>query len=393
VSVARTAGLVAALLATLATGLWVGGHPGTMPPPLRDLFVDDSAGLTAEATELIEGNYYRPVDDGRLADASMRGMVRDLRRRHGDRFSEYLSAPMLARFNEEIDGRFSGIGLSVVPVRRGLRVVEVFEPSPAAEAGIEAGETVVSVDGRSIAGLESEAATARIKGPQGSQVTVGVRRRPGGEVRRLKLTRAEIEVPVVSTKVRTVDGTKLGYLRLAAFSSGAHGAVRDAVRRLRRRGVEGIVLDLRANGGGLLEEAVLTASVFLPEDEVVVETRSRTQGRTVHETRGGNLPPLPIAVLIDRGTASAAEILAAALADNAGAVLVGGRSFGKGVFQQEIGLSNGGALKLTVGEYFTPEGVNLAGEGIDPDIESSDVQSTPLDEPLERALSALAAQQ
>jgi carboxyl-terminal processing protease len=125
----------------------------------------------------------------------------------------------------------------------------------------------------------------------------------------------------------------------------------------------------------------------------VVETRSRTQGRTVHETRGGNLPPLPLAVLIDRGTASAAEILAAALADNAGAVLVGGRSFGKGVFQQEIGLSNGGALKLTVGEYFTPEGVNLADNGIRPDLRARDVPGTAPDEALERALSALATPQ
>ena len=120
------------------------------------------------------------------------------------------------------------------------------------------------------------------------------------------------------------------------------------------------MLDLRGNGGGLLEEAVLSASVFLPEDEVVVTTDSRTQGHAVYKTVGDNLPTLPIVVLIDRNTASAAEILTAALADDAGATVVGTRSYGKGVFQQEVGLSNGGALKLTIGEYFTPDGVNLA---------------------------------
>ena len=120
------------------------------------------------------------------------------------------------------------------------------------------------------------------------------------------------------------------------------------------------MLDLRGNGGGLLEEAVLTASIFLPEDEVVVTTDSRTQGHAVYKTVGDNLPALPMVVLIDRNTASAAEILTAALADDAGAEVVGTRSYGKGVFQQEIGLSNGGALKLTIGEYFTPDGVNLA---------------------------------
>jgi carboxyl-terminal processing protease len=391
-SAARTVGLTAALLAMLAAGLWIGGHPAKMPPVLRDVFVDSSAGLTAEASELIEGNYYRPVPHGELIDSSLQGMVRGLRRRYRDRFSEYFSPAMLARFNEEIEGRFSGIGLGVSEVERGLRVERVFEGSPAERAGIAVGDTIVSVDGRSIAGLSSGTATARIKGPEGTKVVVGVLGRGGREVRRVRLTRAEIEVPVVSSGIRTIGGERLGYLRLAAFSSGAHGAVRDAVRRLQRRGAEGLVLDLRANGGGLLEEAVLTASAFLPEGEVVVSTRSRTEGETVYEAEGGNLPPLRLVVLIDRGTASAAEILAAALADDAGAELVGTRSFGKGVFQQEVGLSNGGALKLTVGEYFTPAGENLAGKGIRPDVAARDAPGTARDEALDRALAALAAE-
>jgi carboxyl-terminal processing protease len=162
---------------------------------------------------------------------------------------------------------------------------------------------------------------------------------------------------------------------------------------VRRRGAQGLVLDLRSNGGGLLQEAVLAASVFLPEGTVVVTTRSRTQGDAVYEAVGGNLPPMPTAVLIDRNTASAAEILTAALADEGGAVVVGARSFGKGVFQQEIDLSNGGALKLTVGEYYTPDGENLAGSGIRPDIPARDLPQTAADDALERALRAVPARQ
>lgn len=391
-SAARTVGLTVALLFMLAAGLWIGGHPATMPPPLRDVFVDESGGLTAEASELIEDNYYRSVSEADLIDSSLQGMARGLRRRYDDRFSEYLSPAILERFNEAIEGHFSGIGLSVAEAERGLRAERVFRGSPAERAGIEIGDVVVSVEGRSIAGLSALVATERIKGPEGSEVTIGLLERGGEEVRELRLTRAEIAVPVVSSRIVERDGEKLAYVRLAAFSEGAHGFLRRAVEKLRREGARGLVLDLRANGGGLLQEAVLAASIFLPEGTVVVTTESRTQGDASYEARGGNLPQRQTVVLIDRGTASAAEILAAALADEAGAEVVGERSFGKGVFQQEVGLSNGGALKLTIGEYFTPDGTNLGGNGIRPDVEARDRPGTTPDEALDRAFEVLAAQ-
>lgn len=383
-------GLAAVLLAVLAAGLWLGGHPAKLPPPLRDVFVDESAGLTAEASELIEDNYYREVAQGDLIDSGLQGMVRGLRRRYGDRFSDYFSAEMLERFNEEIEGQFSGIGLTVSEAKRGLRVESVFEGSPAERAGIAVGDTIVSVDGRSIADLDSDAATALIKGPEGSEVTIGVLDGKDGRTRQEHLVRAQISVPALSGELETVGGEKLGYVRLTTFSEGAHAQLYEEVRKLQKQGARGLVLDLRGNGGGLLEEAVLTASVFLPEGETVVSTDSRTQGHAVYETKGGNLPALPIAVLIDGNTASAAEILTAALADDAGAEVVGTRSYGKGVFQQEVDLSNGGALKLTVGEYFTPDGTNLAGKGIEPDVAATDLPETPRDEGLQRALGALA---
>jgi carboxyl-terminal processing protease len=381
------------LVIFLCVGLWLGGHPAKLPEFVREHFVGSPAGLTAEAAELLEDNYYRPVGSTELSNSSLQGMVRGLRRRHRDRFTEYFSPESLESFNQAIEGRFSGVGISVVPVPRGLRAVQVFPGSPADKAGIVAGDTIVSVDGGSIAGESSNEATKKIKGPEGTEVTLGVRDAENGKVRQVHLVRAEVALPNVSSKVEAVNGRRLGYIRMLSFSEGVHAQLADAVRRVERGGAKGIVLDLRGNPGGLLDEAVLSASLFLPKGEVVVSTESRTQGSSVHKTVGGTLPKRPLAVLIDRNTASAAEILTAALADDAGAPVVGTRSYGKGVFQEEKGLSNGGALKLTVGEYFTPKGVNLArSHGIHPDVKTSDNPETPVDEGKARALHVLAGQ-
>ena len=389
----RARGAVAfavALVAMLAAGLWLGGHPQALPEPLRDAFVSEPSGLTAEAAAAIEDNYYREVGEKELGNASLQGMVRELRKRHGDRFSEYFSPENLESFNQQLEGRFSGIGLSVIEVKKGLRVAQVYPRSPAEEAGIEIGDTVVSVEGESIAGVSSTEATKKIKGPEGTEVTIGVRDGESGKVRELTLTRAEVTLPNVSRRIERVSGRKLGYVSLLSFSEGAHAQLGQAVKKVQKEGAEGIVLDLRHNPGGLLGEAVRSASLFLPEGEVVVRTDSRSQGESVHETGDGRITRLPLVALIDRGTASAAEILTAALADNSDAEVIGTRSFGKGVFQEEMALANGGALKLTVGEYFTPNGVNLAeSKGIHPDVKAKDNPATAADEAEQRAFEVL----
>jgi carboxyl-terminal processing protease len=384
----------AALVVLFAAGLWLGGHPRNLPEPLRDVFVAEPSGLVAEAAEAIEGNYYRNVGPEELGNSSLQGMVRELRKRNEeDRYSEYFSQEKLESFNQSIEGRFSGIGLSVIGVKQGLRVAQVFKRSPADAAGIEPGDTIVSVEGEPIAGQSSNEATKRIKGPEGTEVTIGVRDGKSGKLRKLTITRAEVSLPNVSSSVKTVKGKRLGYVRLLSFSEGAHALLGNAIKKVRKEGAEGIVLDLRHNPGGLLDEAVRSAGLFLPEGETVVITKSRTQGESVHKTSAGQITKLPVVVLIDGASASAAEILAAALADDAGATTVGSRSYGKGLFQEEQALSNGGALKLSVGAFFTPEGVNLAtSHGIHPDVKVKDDPKTQADEAQQRALGVLAGQ-
>ncbi len=384
----------AALVAFLAAGLYLGGHPRDLPEPLRDVFVDETGGLTAEAAEAIEDSYYRSVGGQELSNGSLQGMVKQLRKRNQeDRYSEYFSPEALASFNQEIEGHFSGIGTTVAPAKKGLRIMTVFPRSPADEAGLEPGDVIVSVEGESIAGQSLAEATKRIKGPEGTQVTLGVRGGKSGNVRELEITRAVVELPNVSSSVKKVGGKELGYVRMLSFSEAAHAQLAKGIEKVEREGAEGVVLDLRHNPGGLLEEAVLSANVFLPKDEVVVSTRSRTQGDSVHKTSGDPISDLPVVVLVDGGTASAAEILAAALADDAGSTVVGTRTYGKGLFQEERDLSNGGALKLSVGEFFTPKGVNLAkSHGIHPEVKAKDDPATPVDEAKQRALGVLAGQ-
>jgi carboxyl-terminal processing protease len=371
----------------LCAGLWLGGHPGKLPEPLRDVFVDETSSLSGEAAEIIEDNYYRGVSRDQLNDGSITGMIDALHRRNKeDRYSHYFDPEQAKVLEEETEGRFSGIGLSVNDVKRGLVVVQVFKGSPAAEAGIEPGDVIVSVEGKSIAGQSSELSTAKIKGPEGTEVMLGVLRPSTGKKRNLTIERKEISTPVVESSLRAHE---LGYIHLLGFSRGASEPLRSAAEKLEKRGAKGFVLDLRGNPGGLLNEAVLTSGVFLPDDEKVVSTSSRTEGDKVYRTSGDPVPRRPMVVLIDRGTASAAEILASALADNGLATVVGTRSFGKGLFQDVLELSNGGRLDLSVGKFFTADGISLAPKGIHAGVFAKDKPGTKPDEGLQRALGVL----
>jgi carboxyl-terminal processing protease len=347
-----------------------------------------SAELSSEAIDVINDSYFRDVDDEKLEDASVKGMVAELRDTFKDRFSHYFSPDAFSKFQELTEGRFSGVGLSVNEVKQGLRVATVFKDSPAAEAGIEEGDIVTAVDGKSIAGENADLAVGKIKGEEGTEVTITVLRPSTGKKTDYKLERRELVVPAVESKIERAGGQTVGYIRLLGFSRGASTELRDAVKRVDERGAKGLVIDLRGNGGGLLDEAVLTSSVFV-EDGVIVSTKGRTQADKTFEAAGDAVEPRPIVVLINGDTASASEIFTAALSDAGLAKVAGETSFGKGVFQEVIELDNGGALDLTVGEYLTRDGVSLAGDGIDPELPAVDVPETKPDEGLQKALAAL----
>jgi carboxyl-terminal processing protease len=286
--------------------------------------------------------------------------------------------------------------MNVEQADEGLRVLTVFDGSPAKQGGIKPGDLITRVNGRSLQGKSSNAATALIKGPAGSPVTLTVQ--SGKESRDVRLRRAKVTVPVVSSEMRELDGRKIAHVTLSSFTDGAGEQVRDAVSRLLDRGAKGVVLDLRDNGGGLLNEAVSTASVFVPNGTIVT-TDGRARPKHTFKATGSAIDgKIPVAVLVNRESASASEIVTGALQDRHRAEVVGTRTFGKGVFQEIEPLPNGGALDITVGEYFLPSGRNIGGggvkqgAGIKPDVNAQDDPKTKRDEALETAVRTVAGQ-
>ncbi len=354
--------LIAAVgIGLVAFGIWIGGrHPEAVPSGVRGSLVgSDQEVFVQEAIDRVGADYYKELPPGELADLAIGGLVDGL----NDRFSSYFTPAEYRRFQEAQNSRFSGIGVSIVPVRKGLKVVNVYKGSPAREAGLSSGDVIVAADGRSLKGLSSEKATSLIKGPKGTTVVLSVDGEDGE--RRVRVERDEIRVPVVASKLVERCGKKVGVVGLSQFSSGAHAEVYAAIKRLEKRGAEAWVFDLRGNGGGLVDEAQLVASAFLPDGPVVTTRGRNVPERTLNATGRPVVPEDdPVIVLINRGSASASEIVAGALQDRGRAKLLGERTFGKGVFQQVIELSNGGALDITSGQYFTPKGRNLGGQGV-----------------------------
>jgi carboxyl-terminal processing protease len=345
----------------LVVGVWLGGHPEDLPGFARRAFVANHETLIVDQViDRVAHDYYRPIPKSQLADASITGLVASLK----DRFSHYLTAREYSSFNRPQS--FTGIGVSVNAVAAGLKIAEVFNASPAQRSGLKVGELIVAVNGRGLRGVASSVAIALIKGAPDTDVRLTVQGPRGSHagLRTVKVTRATISEPVVASTTRTVHGVEFGVVALAMFSAGAHGEVRAAVEHELHAGAKGLVFDLQGNGGGLVEEAQLIASIFIPRG-VIVTTRGRTQPtQTLMAVGGAISSKIPMVVLVDGSTASASEIVTAALQDHHRATVVGTHTFGKGVFQEEEPLPNGGALDITVGEYFTPNGRNLGGGGV-----------------------------
>ncbi len=345
-------------LIVLLIGIWLGGHPSWLPSPLRGAFVDRSEDpLVNHVLSLLERDYYRKINRSQLVNKGLAGMVASL----DDPYSHYYDPSAYQGFLNQSNPHLSGIGVDVLAQQRGLRVEDVFPGSPAAKAGIVRGDLIVAVGGTSLA---SRAAIGPrlIKGRAGTHVTLTVM--SGSRKHVVTMVRQDLVVPVATGTIVTYHGIKLGSLALASFTDGSGTELRAQVEKVLHQGARGLILDLRDNPGGLLNEAVNVSSIFIP-DGTIVSTDGRAQPRQVYVAKGGAISTaIPMVVLVDRGTASAAEIVTGALHDRGRAKVIGTHTYGKGVFQEIEPLPNGGALDFTVGEYFTPSGHNLGGGGV-----------------------------
>jgi carboxyl-terminal processing protease len=377
----------ASAIVALCLGLLWGGHPGALPGVLRDVFVDDSIATHAQLVNDVRDNFYKPVKASSLEQASLKGIVSSLH----DRYSEYFTPTEAKAFTQSLNGQFEGVGMTIDAsnTKAGLRVTMVFDGSPAKQAGIAPGDLIVGVNGKTTLGKPADVSTGLIRGPAGTRVMLTVRKRGTGPPRTLTVERRQLDVPLVRSRIVTRGAKKLAVIRLFQFSRGAHTQVGAAVQKALRQGAQGIVLDLRGNPGGELTEGRDVPSLFIKKG-LIVSTRGRNSPEQKLFANGDAIAPtIPMVVLVDNGSASAAEIAAGALRDDGRATIVGEKTFGKGVFQQVEELQNLGLLKLTVGSYYLPKGENLAGDGINPQVPARDNPKTPRDEALPVALRTL----
>lgn len=300
----------------------------------------------------IEENYVDSVDKAKMIDDAIQSVLRNL-----DPHSYYMSPEELAQAQEELSGGFQGIGVEFLILRDSLMVIRTIPGGPSERAGLQAGDRIVQVNGEPISGkeLDSDKAQRLLKGPAGSTVKVGLARKGNASAVQVEIIRGSI--PIESVPVAFVVENGIGYLKVERFAKTTYDEFRMEMDRLRNEGTKTIILDFRGNGGGFLDQAVSMVEEFLTPGKVIVYTEGVHDGREVMtSSRDGRYRNMEVVVLIDQGSASASEIVAGALQDWDRSVTVGRRSFGKGLVQREIELSDNSALRLTVARYYTPTG-------------------------------------
>ena len=351
------AGTLAAI-AMLFAGIWLGGHPNDLPSPLRTSILESRRAqiVTQQALNILTRRYYRPLDRSKLVNLALSGMVAGLE----DPYSHYIDPSSYAASMNESETHMMGIGINVMHEAQGLRIVNVVENSPAAHADLMRGDLIVKVGSVSLADRDNEFGLDLLRGPVGTTVTLTLRRGQTEHV--VSLVREEFVVPVATSRILTYHGVRIGYLRLTGFSEGSGEELRGEVRAALHIGAKGLILDLRGNGGGLIDQAINVASIFLAHG-TIMSAVERDQRRTYSALDDAIAADTPLVLLVNHGTASSAEIVTAALQDHDRAEVVGTATYGKGVFQQTQRLVNGGALDITIGQFFTPNGRNL-GEGV-----------------------------
>lgn len=318
---------------------------------------------------LLKQNYLFDFTDDDIYEGSLKGMFANL----GDPYTAYYTPDEFNKLMESLDGRYQGIGLSVQASKEGyIKAVSVFDNSPAKEAGIKPGDYITKIDGEAFGSDQLEEAVAHIKGEPDTEVTLTLLRTEEASTDSkefdVKVKRADVTVDTIDDKIINVKGKKIGYIHIKAFDDVTWKDFSESFNRLSLEGIDGLVLDVRNNPGGALDVVINIADNFL-DDGVIVTTKDKN-GKVITEKSDSERDDIPLVLIQNENSASASEILAGALKDRKRAKIVGTQSFGKGIVQKLFTLENGAGAKITISEYFTPNGTQINKVGVKPDIEA-----------------------
>jgi carboxyl-terminal processing protease len=352
--------VVLVLLAAVLVSMFAGAVMAKRLPSHGGVY--ENLKVFTEALSYVESNYVEEVEAEKVIQGAIRGMLRTL-----DPHSSYMPPDVYREMQVETEGRFGGLGIEIAMRDDVLTVVSPIEGTPAFRAGIQPGDQIIKVDGESTKEMSLVDAVKKLRGPEGSSVTISIFRQGFTEPKDFTLSRAVIQI-------KSVRWTKLqddiGYVKLRSFHKTTEEELEEALQDLGEQHIKTLILDLRNNPGGLLEQAIAVSNVFLEGGQLIVYTKGRLPNQNMKgfSKSGGLHVSYPMAVIINGGSASASEIVAGALQDLHRATVIGTQSFGKGSVQTIIPLSDGSGLRLTTAKYYTPKGGEIHGKGITPDI-------------------------
>jgi carboxyl-terminal processing protease len=309
----------------------------------------------------IKDDYYEEVDEEKLVDGAINGMIKSL----DDPYSAYMDKKEASSFHESISSSFEGIGAEIQEQDGQIMVVSPIKGSPAEKAGVKPNDIILSVDGKSVEGLSSSEAVLKIRGEKGTKVDLSISR--AGESEPIKLTIKRDTIPIETVYAEMLDDG-VAKIQVTSFSEHTVQELKTALEEMSKKDMKGLVLDLRGNPGGLLDQAIKMASLFIPNGKVVLQVEDRSGKKDVYKSENDGELKIPVVVLIDDGSASASEIVAAAVSESADIPLIGVKSFGKGTVQTAQDFEDGSNFKYTAAKWLTPEGNWIHKKGIKPDI-------------------------
>src|SRR5881275_334589 len=355
-------GLIAAAAATVFL-VTLDQDVGAAPANSNNPETYKQLNLFGDVFELVRSNYVDDVTDDTLVEGAINGMLTAL-----DPHSNYLNSKNFNDMKVQTRGEFGGLGIEVSMENGLVKVVSPIDDTPAANAGLKPGDLITHLEGQPVQGLTLPEAVEKMRGPINSDITLTIRRE-GREAFDVKLTRANIKIQSVRSHI---EGNNIAYIRITSFNEQTDVGLNNAMKNLKSQAkdkLSGVILDLRNNPGGLLDQAVAVSDAFLDKGEIVSTRGRRSEDAQRYNARPGDIASgLPVAVLINGGSASASEIVAGALQDHHRAILLGTKSFGKGSVQTIIPLPGHGAMRLTTARYYTPSGRSIQAKGIEPDI-------------------------